>query len=606
MSQSSAAPLLVSVAMHTDVGKQREQNQDAIGHLTPEDPVILGRLGRLFVLADADEALARSDLASQYAVSTILSSYYEQEQGAPPERLARAIAGANNVIYAESQESGVEMAATVIGAVVRGHDLILGTVGDSPVYLVRDGAPRRLTPELPARKLLSEGAFGEEGEPALKLGVSHSAQVDIITGRVRAGDVVLLCSDSLARYITPQEMAQTVIEQPAEQAARTLVALANERDGSDDVSVIVLCLSEDSELARLPHIPNPMEAWGVPRRSERMRPAEAAAPTASGAQTAASLLGVVYRLLRGNTVLTGVSMVVALVLFVLLMLVISSRGDEKKAPPKATPIPPAALTQTVTAGQQRTAQAVAQATSDAVLAATSAEAARLTLTPPTPVPTSGPQMETGLWFKVLPGDPIPAFDAPDLHAEPLTALEPGSNYHVSSVNREANAGPWYQVVDNLDEEIRWVNGPSLHARIVVVNDAGDPLPDEAQPLDVPPPGPDGAPAPTRTPAETVTPRPMQSGTPETPVSPLTPTSTTRPSISYSVESWGVGTMVVLKMDLDLCRIPDVLACDVGSASEGEIGTIVQGPVPAGEHWWWEVEFQDGRAGWVAQALLKTP
>ena len=91
MSQLSAAPLVVSVAMHTDVGKQREQNQDAIGHLIPEDPVVLGRLGRLFVLADADESLVRSDLASQFAVSTILGSYYEQEQGAPPERPQPAV-----------------------------------------------------------------------------------------------------------------------------------------------------------------------------------------------------------------------------------------------------------------------------------------------------------------------------------------------------------------------------------------------------------------------------------------------------------------------------------------------------------------------------------
>ncbi|MCZ7539444.1 MAG: protein phosphatase 2C domain-containing protein [Anaerolineae bacterium] len=609
MSQPSAAPLVVSVAMHTDVGKQREQNQDAIGHLIPEDPVVLGRLGQLFVLADADESLARSDLASQYAVSTILSSYYEQEQGAPPERLARAIAEANNVIYAESQESNAEMAATVIGAVIRGHDLILGTVGDSPVYLVRDGEPRRLTPELPTRELLSEGALGEEGEPVLALGVSHSAQVDIITGRVRAGDTVLLCSDSLARYVTPPEMAQTVIDLPAEQAAETLVALANERNGTSDVSVIVLCLSQDDDLASLPRIPDPMEAWGVPRRSERARSAETSASGgwASSAQAAASLLSAVYRLLRGNTVLTGASMAVALVLFVLLMLAISSLGGDEKTTPKATPIPPAVLTQTVTVGQQRTAQAIAQATNEAALAATSAEAARLTLTPPTPVPTSGPQMEAGLWFKVLPGDPIPAFDAPSLRAERLTDLEPGSNYRVSSVNRQADAGPWYQVIDNLGEEIRWANGPSLHARIVVVNEAGDPLPAEAQPLDVPPPGAEGAPAPTRTPAETATPRPTQSGTPGTPAAPpLTPTSTTRPSISYGVETWEVGTMVALKTDLNLCRIPDVLACDSGSASEGEIGTIVQGPIPAGEHWWWEVEFQDGRAGWVAQVLLGIP
>ncbi len=610
MSQPSAAPLVVRVAMHTDVGKEREQNQDAIGYLVPDDPVVLGRLGQLVVLADADETLARSDLASQFTVSTILESYYNQEQGAPPERLARAIANANSVIYAEAQESGQPMAATVLSAVVRGHDLVLGTVGDAPVFLIRDGALRRLTPELPARAMLSESVLDEAGEPALVLGVSRSAQVDIITGRVRPGDTLVLCSDSLARCVAPEEITQTVMDLPTEQAAEALVALAKEGDGAGDISVIVLGLSEDQDLTGLPRIPDPLEAWGRSRRPERARATGAAVPAPaegreSGAQQAAVWLAGLWRLVRGNTMLTGVSMAVALVLFVLLMMAIASLGGDEDATPKATPIPPAALTQTVTVAQQITAQAVAQATSDAALAATSAEAARLTLTPPTPVPTSGPQMETGLWFRVLPGDPIPAFDAPSQNAERLTDLQPGSNYRVSSVNRQADAGPWYQVIDNLGAELRWVSGPSLHARLVVVNEAGNPLPDEAQPLDVPPPGIDGEAMPT--PRLVATAQPTESGTPGTPAAPpVTPTSTSRPSISYGVEAWDVGTMVALKSDLDLCRIPDVTTCDAGSASEAEIGTIIKGPVPAGEHWWWEVEFQDGRAGWVAQVLLGTP
>jgi serine/threonine protein phosphatase PrpC len=610
MSQPGAAPLVVRVAMHTDVGKQRDQNQDAIGHLIPDDPVVLGRLGQLVVLADADETLARSDLASQFTVSTILESYYDQEQGAPPERLARAIANANSVIYAEAQESGAPMAATVVSAVVRGHDLILGTVGDAPAYLIRDGVPRRLTPDLPARGPLSESVLGQGGEPALVLGVSYSAQVDIITGRVRPGDRVVLCSDSLARYVAPQDIAQMVMDLPTEQAAQALVALAKERDGAGDISVIVLGLSEDQDLTGLPRILDPLETWGKSRRPERMRAAGAAAPPAPedrepGTRQTAVWLTELGRLVRGNTMLTGVSMAVALVLFVLLMMAIASLGGEEEATPRATPIPPAALTQTVTVAQQMTVQAVAQATSDAALAATSAEAARLTLTPPTPVPTSGPQMETGLWFRVLPGDPIAAFDAPSQSAERQTDLQAGSNYRVSSVNRQADAGPWYQVIDNLGAELRWVSGPSLHARIVVVNEAGHPLPAEAQPLDVPPPGAEGEAMPT--PRLVATALPTEPGTPGTPATPpVTPTSTTRPSISYGVEAWDVGTMVALKGTLDLCRIPDVTTCDAGSASEAEIGTIVKGPVPAGEHWWWEVEFQDGRAGWIAQVLLAAP
>ncbi len=604
MAETNAAPLNVSVAMYTDAGKERADNLDAIGNHVPDDPLMLGRLGQLFVLADASPDLERGDLASQYAVSTILSSYYEQPEGAPAERLARAIAEANNVIFAEAIESGLEMGTAVLSAVVRGNELIIGSVGDCPAFLIRDGAPRRLTPEPPSAVLAVE-------QPARLLGVSHSARVDIISGRVRSGDCVVLCSASLTRSVTPEEIAQTVGEQAGQQAAETLVTLANERDGGDDVSVIVLQLSSDLLLAQLPPIPDPMQAWGLPRRARRTRVVEASAEQGEGDERllqAQEALRTVWQTMRGNTLLAVISMVVALGLFGAFILTLAGVGGEDEAKP--TSIPPADLTVTADVATRAAAQAIAQATADAALAATQAEIARLTLTPPTPVPTSGPQMESGLWFRVLEGDPIPAYDAPSTSARRLTDLEPGSTYRVSAVNREAQAGPWYQVVDNLGQEVRWVSGPSLHARIVVVDDAGNPLPPEQQPLDVPPPGAARPATPTPSPRPpSLSPTVAESGTPQTPApttSSVTATATSRPNISYGVESWEVGKMVVVRADLNLCRIPDVNACDIGRAAAGEMGTIVEGPVPSGEHWWWEVEFQDGRAGWIAQVLLGTP
>ena len=70
-----------------------------------------------------------------------------------------------------------------------------------------------------------------------------------------------------------------------------------------------------------------------------------------------------------------------------------------------------------------------------------------------------------------------------------------------------------------------------------------------------------------------------------------------------MESWTVGVRVQAKLTLDLCRAPEVDACDLGQVAGGEVGVISAGPVASGEHWWWEVDFQDGRRGWVAQVLL---
>jgi serine/threonine protein phosphatase PrpC len=75
MNQSPSISLDVSVAMDTDIGRKRKQNQDAIGHMVPTDPDTLARLGQIFVLADGVGGLAGGDLASQYAVSTIIRNH---------------------------------------------------------------------------------------------------------------------------------------------------------------------------------------------------------------------------------------------------------------------------------------------------------------------------------------------------------------------------------------------------------------------------------------------------------------------------------------------------------------------------------------------------
>jgi serine/threonine protein phosphatase PrpC/Na+-transporting methylmalonyl-CoA/oxaloacetate decarboxylase gamma subunit len=608
MSQSPAPSLVVNVAMETHIGRQRQQNQDAIGHLVPPDPAVLDELGQIFVLADGVGGLKGGDLASQYALSTIISSYYDQTEGTPADRLARAIAEANNVIYDEGQAQDTTMATTIVAAVVRGHDLIIGSVGDSPAFLIREGRPRKLTLDHTVAALsdTTPGMEGSGHKLVRALGVAASVKVDIITGRVRDGDCVVLCSDGLTRYVLPEEIERVTTDLPLEDATKTLIEMANERGGADNISLIVLRLVNE-EIAQLPALDDPMLGWGRPRRSERTRaqtpPVRVGSrikPAGERAEPADNPLRDLWRLLRGNAMLTAAGMAVLLVIFVIIMLVIANSGGEDQSAKNAVATESAQRTATAVLIDEITAEAAAAQTTDAIQAATAAEDARLTLTPPTPIPTSGPQMSEGIWFRVLDGDPIPAYR--DVNGAGATPLEAGSTYRVMGVDHNAKNGPWYQVVDNLGQESRWVSGPSLHERIVAIDASGNPLPAQEQPLDVPlpgnvtpaTPGPQGTPVPfTGTP-----------GTPGTPPpNPLTPSATSHPSIPYGKESWIAGDQVTTKDQLDLCRVPDVTACDMGSVVAGEIGTVVEGPVAAGDHWWWQVEFEDGRTGWVAQVLL---
>lgn len=608
MSQPVLSLLHVRAAMDTDIGRKRKQNQDAIGHHAPAEPEVLEALGQIFVLADGVGGLSGGDLASQYAVSTVISSYYDQESGEPAERLARAIAEANNVIFAEGQgqDTPSVMATTAVAAVVCGRDLVIGSVGDSPAYLLRESGIRKLTLDHTLQNLQHEvdGAplpeSDSQGQQLVRaLGGQPSVKVDIITGRVRDGDQVVLCSDGLTRYVTPEEIAQIVSTLPVEGAVRALIDQANERGGADNVSVIVLRLSETEELAQLLDVDDPMKAWGRPRASERTRssqPTVRRAPVPEGPADGSqdTPLRELWALMRGNALLTGVGMTVLLVAFVLIMMLIAGVGGSDKESPRATSIPAQDRTATTVAQAGATEGAAAAATDEAILAATAAESVRRTTTPPTAIPTSGPQMTDGTWFQVQPGDPIPAYTGPNSASERATSLEEGENYKVILIQHGGRGGPWYRVFDAAGLEERWVNAPSLHGRVLAIDESGRPLPREQQPPDIAPPEgvpTDAPPPPTPTPPAPGTPGPGQ-----------TPTLT----ISYGVENWDEGVEVKMLDDLDLCRVPDVAKCDTGKVSAGETGVVVGGPTASGEHWWWQVEFEDGRTGWIAQVLLGLP
>lgn len=631
MGQSPSLLLDVSVAMDTDPGRRRKGNQDAIGQMVPLESDARTRLGQLFVLADGVGGLSGGDLAAQYAVSTIISSYYEQESGDPQERLARAIAEANQVIYAEGQdqETPRTIATTVVAAVIRGRELIVGSVGDSPAFLMRNASARKLTMDHTVESMRREAGLPvDENDPAGRklarvLGSVPTIKVDIISGPVRDGDCVVLCSDGLTRYLTPEEIEQTVATLAPARAVKALVQAANERGGADNISVIVLRLSSSGDPVDMAG--SPPDLWdapadpGQPRveaalgsvgeragsngtSAARARRRERELKRKRGTPEDNPLLEL-WNLLRGNTMSTLAALVVLLVVFVMIMLLVNNLGGDDD--PRVIIVPGGTeevasggtnnLTATVQPFSAATAQAQAMLTTDALQveeANRAATAAALTLTP---APPSGPQMVKDMWFRVLDGDPIPAFDDANIDAEAATALDAGSAYLVQEVDSESPNGPWYWVVDNLGSELRWVNGPNLHQRIVAISANGDPLPDDQQPQDIAPR--DAATTPQAPPL------PPANGTESADGTPTLAGPTPTAAIPYAAELWESGTPVVVKEDLALRDIPSLLGMEVTTAVTGEAGTIVQGPSAADGHWWWQVRFDEERIGWVAQPLL---
>ena len=254
----------------SDLGRVRKNNEDCF----QIEPVL-----NLYVLSDGMGGEAHGEIASELAVQTVVTHCQQAENsrttpvfGEPlpdvserTNRLTSAIHLANRKVFemAESNPEQKGMGATIVAAWIDGQRLSLAHVGDSRAYLLRAGSLDQLTADhsLVAEKvrvgiLTPQEADASELQSVLTraVGTSADVQVDADEQMLLVGDSLLLCSDGLTRMVTDPEIASTLLTSTsAQEAADRLVALANEYGGVDNVSVIVLRVTQKSDgvLSRL-------------------------------------------------------------------------------------------------------------------------------------------------------------------------------------------------------------------------------------------------------------------------------------------------------------------------------------------------------------------
>lgn len=262
----------LEVGSATDVGRQRQDNQDRYAVW------LRGRgesseLSALLLVADGMGGERGGAMASQTAVDRILewltSGHYRtwpEYNGSYDFRdvLRRALRDVSSEIYeiGVSDENLRGLGSTAVLAAYSRDRVTVAHVGDSRCYLVRDGAIRRLTDDhtwveeqVGAGFLSVEQARVHPQRNVLtrSLGDSEVPEVDVRTEPLEDRDVLVLCSDGLTGGVSDQEILDEVRRHPdPRQAAEALVDLANEKDGSDNVTVVV-ARCEDLDAARFRH-----------------------------------------------------------------------------------------------------------------------------------------------------------------------------------------------------------------------------------------------------------------------------------------------------------------------------------------------------------------
>lgn len=248
-----AAPL--SVAVRTDTGKVRANNEDSWGTRW------LGDGSLLVVVADGMGGHAAGEVASKLAIEVLGEVVAAEVSADPRARIREGFLKANEAIIEEGRRAGRRgMGTTGVVALVAGDKVHVGLVGDSRLFHVREGrVVWRTTDHTRVQVLIDRGVIqpaearnhADSGVLTRALGHARMSNGEALVPEVRdealtlvRGDALVLCTDGLHDLLDDEEIAELVAGCPSEEGARRLVELALERGGHDNVTVAVVVAGE--------------------------------------------------------------------------------------------------------------------------------------------------------------------------------------------------------------------------------------------------------------------------------------------------------------------------------------------------------------------------
>jgi PPM family protein phosphatase len=250
----------VSVSARTDTGMVRDGNEDAfmIADLTSGNLGLgpdmkthkIGARGSLMVVSDGMGGAAAGEIASEIAVKTVRQSLMEL----PPdldvcEQLKTATEKANASIwnYAEQNPQLKGMGATLTAVLIQQTTAYVAQVGDSRAYLVRGDSIKQLTKDQSfVQSLIDAGAITADQADSFPqniitqaLGTTPVLEVGISSIELVQDDTLIVCSDGLSQKVKEADLVN-LVQQTVDLTTlcRNLVALANQRGGEDNITVI--------------------------------------------------------------------------------------------------------------------------------------------------------------------------------------------------------------------------------------------------------------------------------------------------------------------------------------------------------------------------------
>jgi serine/threonine protein phosphatase PrpC len=237
------------------VGLARGDNQDSFHICEPDDEHVRSGYGSLYAVADGMGGGVYGDIASSQAIETFHERFYAGRSSHTEQNLRRAIQAANLAVYQLGQLlGGAPMGTTLSAANLISGCLYLAHVGDSRIYLVREGRATCLTRDhtsvgdLVAMRVLSPDkvrAHERRSELHRALGLQLFVKPDITRVRLHRHDTIILCSDGIWCVIEDEEFAAlaTDLENPYH-LGQVLIDLALKRHSDDNLSLVAIRVND--------------------------------------------------------------------------------------------------------------------------------------------------------------------------------------------------------------------------------------------------------------------------------------------------------------------------------------------------------------------------
>jgi serine/threonine protein phosphatase PrpC len=242
----------VEVASLSDVGCQRENNEDSLAYWEAPDDSTFARLGRLAIVADGMGGCEGGQFASRIAVESVEQIYASSAEPDPQQRLLQGFREAHARIQQRAHENPalLGMGTTMTAFSLVGKNLYYAHIGDSRLYLLRAGKLHLVTHDHSlVSRLVETGIIRAEDADnhpqkhvlTAAVGIAEENQPDSPDTPVplEESDVLLLCTDGLWGQVSDPELEQVLVSQAPAEACRSLVQLAKDRGGPDNITLQV-------------------------------------------------------------------------------------------------------------------------------------------------------------------------------------------------------------------------------------------------------------------------------------------------------------------------------------------------------------------------------